>query len=372
MLYRLKVLITKEVLSYLRDPATRRLMIGAPILQTLIFGFAGTLDVRNLDVAIFDQDAGRWSYEVTARLDRASFTGELLTVHSQDDMAGLINRRKAVIGVRFPPEFSRQINSGRSAGFQVIVDGRRANAGQISVNYLGNIVNQLNGEIAAASTGSASAPAIPRIRVRHRYNNNLDYQWFMVASLAAVLPMMITLVTTSLSIAREREMGTFDQLLVAPVNSLEIILAKMGPGMIAGFVTWAILTLVAIYGFGIPFNGNLLLYAACTLIFILSVVGVGLMTSAICNTQQQAILGTFFGSTPFVLTGGFMTPYENMPEWLQTAALINPIHHFMQIVHGSFFKAMSFTQLWDSLWPLLIIGLVTLSGAVVIVRRNIR
>jgi len=364
---RLKVAVVKEIVSYWRDPSTRRLLIGAPILQTVVFAFAGTLDVRNIDVAILDRDGGRWAYEMTARIDRAGFTGDVIRVHGYGELSELISRRRVQLGVSFPPRFSRAVVSGEEASVQVIVDGRRANAGQIAVNYLDEIVGRLNRELAGDASGR-----MPEVHVRHWYNENLNYRWFMVVSLAAVLPMMLAQVITALSIARERELGTFDQLLVAPVNSIEIILAKTVPGMIGGTVVCALISLIAVFVFGAPFAGDLLLFAFCTVTFILSCVGFGLMVSSICRTQQQALLGTFFTSIPLVLTSGFFTPVENMPEWLQAAAQVNPVKHYIDIVRGCFFKGQNLAELWGFIWPLIVISAVTLAAATVIVRRNIR
>ena len=150
MWYRLRIAIAKEMISYLRDPATRRFMIGAPILQTLVFSFAGTLDVKNIDLAILDQDNGRWSYELVARVDGAWFTDEILTARDSRELEQMITERRALVGLRLDSGFSREVASGQPATVQVIVDGRRANAGQIAVSYLGSLVNELGAEVSPA------------------------------------------------------------------------------------------------------------------------------------------------------------------------------------------------------------------------------
>ena len=367
MWFRLRIAIVKEVLSYLRDPTTRRFMIGAPILQTVVFSFAGTLDVQNIDLAVLDQDNGRWSHELVARVDGAWFTDEIITARDGRELKQLITDRRALVALRLGPDFSRRVESGQSAVVQLIVDGRRANAGQIAVSYLGTIVNELGAELSAVPT----AP-VPVIRERHWFNTNLDYQWFMVANLTAVLGMMMCLVVTSLSIAREREMGTFDQLLVSPMTATEIILAKTVPGMLAGYVVSSIIVALAILAYGVPFTGSFILFPIALALFILSVVGVGLLISSVCNTQQQAIMGTFFSSFPFILTSGFATPTENMPQWLQVGAEINPLKHFLLVVQGSFFKSQTIAEAATDLWPLVPIAMVTLTVAAVTVRRRLQ
>ncbi len=367
MWFRLRIAIVKEMISYLRDPATRRLLIGAPILQTVVFAFAGTLDVENIDVAVLDQDNGRWSHELVARVDGAWFTDEIIPVHSSAELEELVSARRVLVALRLDPSFSRRVESGQTAAVQVIADGRRANAGQIAVSYLGSLVEELGAELVPAD-----ARAFPQLLERHWFNPNLNYQWFMVANLSAVLGMMLCLVVTSLSIAREREMGTFDQLLVSPITSTEIILAKAMPGMLAGYVVSSIITLLAIFAFGAPYTGNLLIFSFALALFVMSVVGFGLLISSVCNTQQQAIMGAFFSSIPFVLTSGFATPVENMPVWLQHAAELNPLKHYLLVVQGSFFKAHSAAEVAANLWPLLPLAVVTLLVASASVRSKLQ
>ena len=363
MWFRLRVAIWKEVVSYLRDPATRRFLIGAPIFQTVIFAFAATLDVRNVDVVVLDQDNGHWSQELVARVDGAWFTDEVMTARDGRELQRLVDNREAVLGLRMDPGFSRAIDAGDSGILQVIVDGRRANAGQIAVSYLGAIVGELGAGISPISG--------PEIQQRHWFNSNLNYRWFMVANLSAVLGMMMCLVVTSLSIAREREMGTFDQILVSPMSPTEIIIAKAMPGMLAGYVVGSIIAALAVFVFGAPFTGSLLVYPLALALFVLSVVGMGLLISSICNTQQQAVMGTFFSSIPFVLTSGFATPVENMPLWLQRAAELNPLRHYLTVVQGSFFKGHGAVEIAGDIWPLLPLALVSLTVASLVVRRRL-
>ncbi len=371
MLSRLKTAIVKELTCYLRDPATRGFMIGAPIFQTLIFAFAASLDVQNIDIAIFDQDAGRWSHEVVARVDGAWFTDELISVHSRRGMDELIAQRRAIVGLYMAPDFSRRIEAGQPARVQVIVDGRRANAGQVSVSYLRQIIAQIAAESRRPGAIGVAMPAMPAMQVRHWFNANLNFRTFIVVNLTAVLAMMMCLVVTSLSLAREREMGTFDQLLVSPLTPLEIILSKVFPGMLAGIVVSLLILLLAIFVFGAPFTGSPPLLLLGLLVFVLSVVGYGLVISAFAQTQQQAVLGNFFSSMPFIITSGFITPVENMPQWLQAATVINPLKHYLLVVQGCIFKAQPAAQVLENIWPLTIIALVSFSLATIIVKRKL-
>ncbi|MEP5763450.1 MAG: ABC transporter permease [Halieaceae bacterium] len=369
MLYRLQMSVVKEILSLLRDPASRRLLIGAPILQTLVFSTAATLEVSNADVALLNQDAGRWSYEYVARVIGARFVDEIVIVQSMEEMTELIDRRQVLIGLHLQADFSRDVEAGRPASVQVILDGRRANAAQVASGYLAEISATLGVEL--EQRDGVSARGSPGVELRHWFNPNLHFRWFIVTSLSALLTMMLTLVTTSLSIAQERELGTFDQVLVSPLNSAEIIISKTVPGLMVGVFVGLLIVLIAVYGFGVPLTSNPLLLFASLLLFLFSVVGLGLAISAFCQTQQQAILGVFIGTIPMILISGFMTPVENMPVWLQVAAELSPLKHMLIIIQGCFLKSWGVAEIWPHAWPMLLIALVTLSFATVVVKSRL-
>src|SRR5574337_1250380 len=282
---RLRAQIVKELLSILRDPRSRIIVFAPPLLQLLVFTFATTLEVRNANIAVYNQDAGRWSYEMEARVGVADFVNKMYTVHNRDQLRRLIDQRKVIAALDMGPDFSRDIAGGGSGTLQVIVDGRRSNAGQITVGYL----NAIAAEVGA--TARKEPPRASPVVVRHWFNPNLIYRWFVVPALSGILVFFSALMITALSIARERELGTFDQLLVSPTTTLEMIAA-------AAFV------------FGVPFTGSFWLLLPSLLLFIASVVGIGLMISAVSATQQQAIMGAFAIGVPAVLMSGFATPVE--------------------------------------------------------------
>lgn len=367
MIARLRVTIVKEMLSFMRDPHTRQLLLVSPILQVIIFSFAATMEVRNIDIAVIDDDGGRWSRELLARIEVAEFVGELHRIQSTGQLADLVERREALLGIHIMPDFSRRIAQGEMATVQLLVDGRRANAGQVAASYLTTISNELGAEIYQQATGSI---AMPSVALRNWFNPNLIYRWFIVPSLGATLSMLIALMMTSLSIARERELGTFDQLLVSPSTPFEIILGKTLPAFIAGYFISCVVMAMAIFLFKVPFHGSLLLLFGSQSVFILSVVGIGMSISSVCQTQQQAILGLFIAMMPIMLISGFVTPVENMPQWLQYVAELSPLKHFLIIVQGSYLKALSPMDVFHSLWPLAAIAAVTLGIATLVIRRR--
>lgn len=362
---RLRAQIVKELLSILRDPRSRVVVFVPPLMQLLIFAFATTLEVRNVDIAVHDRDTGHWSHEFVARVATADFVNKVHTVHSRDELRALIDERKVIAGLDMPPNFSRDIAAGGTGTAQVIVDGRRSNAGQITVGYLNAI---------AADVGAAARPdtrnASPVV-VRNWFNPNLIYRWFVVPALSGILVFFSALMITALSIARERELGTFDQLLVSPTTTLEIIVAKTVPALAIGAALGLMMIAAAAFLFRVPFEGSFLLLLPSVLLFILSVVGIGLMVSSVSATQQQAILGTFAIGVPAVLMSGFATPVENMPTVLQWMAQAIPLKHFLVIVEGTFLKAMPAADIIANTWPLAVIALVTLTMATVFVRSRL-
>ena len=365
----LRAQIVKELLSTLRDPRARLLLIGPPLLQLVVFSFAATLDVRNVDIAVLDLDGGPAAIELVERVETASFVDRLERVDDLEALGDAIERQEALVALHIPPGFSGDLAAG-SGTVQVLLDGRQANAAQIAFSYLGAITRQLSVELATAQ--GAPPGAGPRTVVRHWFNPNLVYHWFIVPSLSGILAMIISLFVTALSIARERELGTYDQLLVSPATPLEIIVSKTIPALVVGTVLATVMVLAGHWIFRIPFTGSPGLLMASLVLFITSIVGIGLMLSAICQTQQQAILGTFAITIPVILISGFATPVENMPQFLQGLAQLSPLKHYLVIVQGSFLKALPASEVLANAWPMAAIAAVTLSVSVVFVQRRLQ
>ena len=365
MMTRLTAQIVKELLSYLRDPRSRLTLVGPPLMQLLIFSYAATLEVDNIQLAVLDQDNGYWSHEMIEQVEGAGFVSGIRFVQTPEQLTAMINNREVLAGLRFPQDFSRDVARGKPAMAQAVIDGRRAYSGQVALAYLNQVAASVGAEIHSRTSASPAA-------VRHWFNPNLIYKWFIVPSLSGILAMLIALVVTGLSIARERELGTFDQLLVSPARPIEIIIGKTVPALIIGTALASIMIAAGVLLFGIPFTGSLLWLLAAVMLFILSMVGIGLMMSSVCQTQQQAILGTFSIAVPIVLLSGFVTPVENMSGFLQFIARVNPMTYYLIIVRGSFLKELPVSEVLNNAWPMALIALVTLSSAIVIVKRNLQ
>jgi ABC-2 type transport system permease protein len=360
--------VIKELLCLLRDPKTRLALFAPPLMQLLVFAFAATLEVRNVDLALLDLDRGRVSTELRASLTAAGFVTRLRPVSSREEAEALLERREVLAVLVLPGELSARALGGRGGEIQVLLDGRRANAAQILLGYL---------EAVTRNTGLALRPPPPQAAVeplalRHAFNPNLQFRWYVVPGLAGILATFVTLVITALSIARERELGTFDQLLVSPASPLQIIVSKALPAVLLVGLLACLMMLAAHFGFGVPFTGSVPALLATIPLFILANVGLGLMISSLCQTQQQAILGAFAAGVPMVLMSGFATPVGNMPPLLQLIAEAIPLKHFLVIVHGSFLRGMPAEAVLQACLPLLGIAALGLGAAYIFVGRRLR
>ncbi|MFD2232638.1 ABC transporter permease [Phaeospirillum tilakii] len=365
---RIRALVIKELLAVLRDPRGRMILIVPPLVQLVVFSLAATLEVTNVDLGLLNRDGGRWGAELTQRLAAAPAVRGLHPLHDPAELRAAIDRQWVLAAVEIGPTFSRDLEAGRPADLQIILDGRRSNASQIVAGYVEQIVRELAAESPA---GRRAAPLTVGAETRTWFNPNLIYPWFMVPSLVGVIAMLMGLTVTALSVARERELGTFDQLLVSPLRTHEILLGKVIPPLLIGLVHMTLFILAAVLVFGVPLRGSLPLLYASGLVFLAAVIGVGLFISALSATQQQAILGAFLFMVPAMLLSGFATPIENMPDWLQPLTLLDPMRYFLVVVKGIFLKDLPAAEVLAQTLPLGLIALVTLAAAAWLFRRRL-
>ena len=365
---RLSALIIKELLAILRDPRGRVVLIVPPILQLVVFAFAATLEVKDVALAVLDHDRGHWASELVGRFEGSPTFGEIRHIGSVGEIRGLVDNQEVIAVAQIPQDFSADIAARRAASLQLILDGRRSNAAQIVQGYVAGIVQGLNADIAAAQ----GRPGPPSTLIgRSWFNPNLDYQWFTVPSLIGTIGLLLGISVTALSIAREKELGTFEQLLVSPLRPAEILFGKTVPSLLIGLFHGTIFLLIAIHAFGIPYTGSIWLLYGSLAVYLVSVIGIGLFISTLAQTQQQAFLGAFVFAAPAILLSGFATPVENMPDWLQDLTLINPLRHFLVIVNGLFTKDMPLATVAANAWPLTVIALVTMTLASWLFRRRL-
>ncbi len=369
MINRILALIVKEILAVLRDKKSRMVLIVPPITQLFVFAFAATLDVKNVPIGILNRDSGQPSYELVQRFYGSPTFNKILYLQSVADISRLIDTQQVTLVIHIDEQFSRNLKAGKPADIQFILDGRKSNTAQIVQGYAFRIIDQFNRDFAL----QAGLPLQSTDLVtRNWFNPNLLYEWFNIPNLMGILTMLVGLIVTSLSVARERELGTFDQLLVSPLQPTEILIGKTVPAIVIGMVEGSIILLAAIFIFRIPFTGSVWLLYSSLFVFISAVVGVGLFISSLSMTQQQAILGTFVFMSPAVMLSGFATPIENMPSWLQTLTLANPLRYFLVVVKGVFLKSMPAAMIFENTWPMAIIAACTLTGAGWFFRRRLQ
>ncbi|MEZ6954547.1 MULTISPECIES: ABC transporter permease [unclassified Aeromonas] len=361
MLIRLWWLIRKELQALMGNTQGRFLLIMPVLLQTALFPFAATLEVTGNTLAIYDQDGGAQSRELIERLTHMPAFTTVVPVAGEAGMTEAITGQQALIGLIIPQDFSRRLARGEQARLQLIIDGRRSNGGQVAAGYINEVIARWQNE----------GKGQPELAVRHLYNPNIEFSWHILPSLVAIITTVGCLIVTALSVAREREEGTFDQLLVSPLTAGWIMAGKAVPGILVAVGQGTIVALAARFLYQVPFGGSTTLLMAGMVCYGLALAGIGLFVSSLCSTQQQAFLGVFSFMVPAVILSGYVSPIENMPQLFQWLAAVDPLSHFILLLKGVFLKDLGWSAAWPLLWPLLAIAGVTLSLALAMFRRHI-
>ncbi len=335
-------------------------ILAPPLIQLLIFTSAATLDVKNVPIGILNRDNGAQAFDLVQRFHGTPFFSHIIYLKAVEEIGPFIDNQKGVMVVSIGQDFSRRLNQNLPADVQVILDGRKSNTAQILSGYTATIIQQYNQSFAAENhIFQQNVELFPRFW----YNPNALYPWFNIPSLVCTLTMLSCLVVTTQSIARERELGTFDQLLVSPLSTLEILVGKIVPGILVGMLEGTFLMVVGTFIYQVPFTGSLLLFFLSQLIFVCAISGVGLFISSLCSTQQQAMLGTFAFMIPSTLLSGFATPIENMPTWLQPLTYLMPLRYMLVNTKGIFLKQMPADIVFGNTWPMAVIAVLTLANA---------
>ena len=356
---RLWAMIVKEWWALVRDPRARLVLVAPPLIQLFVFAFATTLDVTNVAVGVLDRSSGVHSSEFVARREGSPNFREVRRLRSIAELRTAIDRQEVIAAVVIDGDFARRLERGERVQIGVVLDGRRSNASQIVGGYLQQIAGTMGAELLP---GAARAPPSGSV-VTNWYNPALDYMWFTIPALVAIISSVSGLAITSQSVAREREVGTFDQLMASPVRVHEILIGKMVPPLLIGFLNGGIYLLLGPLIFGVPVTGSVAMFFVALFVFLLALIGVGLAISAASQTQQQAFLGTFLVMTPLILLSGYASPIDNMPEWMQVVTYANPVRYFLIIVQGLFLKDMSVATVLAQTWPMAVIGCATLATA---------
>ncbi|HSD17899.1 MAG TPA: ABC transporter permease [Thermomonas sp.] len=363
-LLQIAALMWKEVLALAKDPKTRAILFAPALLQALLFGYGATYDLTHVPYAVLDQSRGAASAELLARVDGTGVFFREATLTSPRQIAEVIDSGKVLLVLSIPSDFQDRLAANQPAPLQMILDGRNSSTAGAAAAYVTSIVGTYNRSLTSVA---------PSVTVERRawFNPNLESRWNMMPALIAALSMLQTLLISALSVARERENGTFDQLLVTPLTPMQILIGKAIPAIVIGVIQSTIIFLVIRFWFQIPMNGSLWLLYMGLLVFNMAAVGVGLSISALALNMQQAMLYTFLILMPLMLLSGLLTPVANMPRVLQVVTYVNPLRFGMSIVRRVYLEGAGFTDVALDFIPLLCLAAVTLPLAAWLFRNRL-
>ncbi|MSO97951.1 MAG: ABC transporter permease [Rhodospirillaceae bacterium] len=365
---RIGFLVRREFLTIWRDKRSRTVLILPPILQLFMFSYAATFDVNNVPLAVFNEDSSVESRDLVANFTASRTFTDTARPTSWPEAQDLIDRGKVLMVLRVPTNFSRELKSGHSPEIQVVVDGRQSNTALITLAYVNSIIEEFSRERAQTLGQRAQPPVLVQ---RAWFNPNMTSQWFIVPGLGATLTMIIATLISALSIAREKELGTFEQLLVTPLRPYELLIGKIIPAAVLAMGEGLLLGVLGIWFFGVPLRGDVAMLVLGLAVFMLSVTSCGLMISALTSTQQQAQIAGFCYIMPCVILSGFTTPIENMPAWIQAITYLNPLRYVLVINRGVFLQDMPALVALNQLWPMAVIGVFTAACAIALFRRRV-
>ncbi len=374
---RILEIFRKEFYQTLRDARTRFFLFGPPILQLILFGYAVNLDVENARTAWMDMDRTPESRELLADFQGSRYFRIAAFPSNEGEIQELMDHGSVQAAIRVLPGFSRDVKRGNMASVQILIDGTNSNTAAIVSSYATQIAAGYAGKALAAQQNSRLVPrtavtrgpapsVIPVLTAQSRvwFNPDLKSRAYFVPGVIVNIIALVTMMLTSMSIVREKEIGTMEQLMVTPMRPLELIIGKLLPFAIVGILEVALVIAAALLVFAIPIRGNIPLLFGCALLFLLSTLGVGLFISTISQTQQQAMLSSFFFFMPALLLSGFAFPIHNMPQVVQYLTYLDPLRYFIEIVRGLFLKGTGISILWPQVAALAIYGaaVVTLSA----------
>ena len=368
MLERLKAMLVKEFVQVLRDPRMRFVVLVIPVVQTIIFGYAVSTDVRDVATAIYDLDNSSRSRELADRFIKSGYFDLQERVYDEARARELIDRGEVKALLRMNHGFGEQLAGGRGATVQLILDGTDSNTAGIALNYASRIVAGYGAELQLQAASRAAGRQIPirgvELTSRAWYNENLESRNFFVPAIITNIVFIITMLLSSMAVVREKEIGTIEQVIVTPIGKGEFILGKTVPFILIGYINVILISVVAVFWFEVPLRGSLLLLFGATALFLMSSLGIGLLISTVSRTQQQAMMSAFFVIFPAMLLSGFAFPIESMPRLVQWITYLNPMRFFLVIIRAIFQKGVGIEILWPQLMALFIIGVTILSCAI--------
>lgn len=370
---RLRALIVKEFIQVLRDRITLVIIIAMPIIQLVVFGFAINTDVKHLRTAVFDQSRSQESREMLRGFTSSNYFDVVLTAESMEEVNDAVASGRAKVGILFPPDYARNIRGGRPAQVQVLVDATdnlSASSAIAAAQMLGVRRSQA---ILIEKMVAAGQPVLRQavdVRVRSWYNPDFITSWYMVPGIMGILLTITLVAMMSMAIVRESEQGTLEQLLVTPMRSWELLVSKVLPYIIVGYVQVSVSLVIGTTTFGMPFEGSRLLFLALTLLFVLASLSMGIMISTFVQNQMQALQLSVFVILPSVLLSGFVFPIEAMPPLFRVIGGCLPITYYMRLSRQIILKGGGMEYVWVDALALVAFVLVLFSTSLVLFRKR--
>jgi len=372
---RLTSLIRKEFIQIWRDPRTLVLVLVIPVMQLFLLGYAATNDVRNVPLAIFDQDRGPATRKLLDAYRAADYFRIAYDVDSEDELRRLIDNGDARAGLIIPPDYSEKLGSNGSAQVAFVLDGSDPTVASTALSAA-QLIGQQHGirviEQRQERLGQASELQLPvEIRSQVWYNPDLVSAYFMVPSLIGMILFALTSILTATAIVRERERGTIEQLIVTPIRSWEFMVGKLLPYVILAFFNTLEVVIIGHWWFEVPIRSNLTLILVTSGIFVFSSLGIGLLASTIANTQQEAMLSVWFLLLPSLFLSGFFFPIEAMPKVLQWISYLMPLRYYLIIIRSLFLKGVGLAALRTEIMALIVFGVMIMTIAALRFRKRL-
>ena len=369
MFGRLKQMLIKELIQVVRDKRTRFILIGPPILQMLVFGYAASFEIHNVSTVIVDLDHSQESRELISRFTSSPYFNIQAQLTSANQAHDLIDQGKTTLALEIDAGFAQKLRKGETAPLQVIVDATNSNTALIASSYVSQIALAF-AQQAQQQRLYRVAPQlidqIPSVQLQPRpwYNPDLRSRWFFVPGVIGSLTTLLVITLTSFAVVREREIGTLEQIMVTPIHPVEFILGKTLPFFLIGLFDALLIGSVGTFWFQIPFRGNIWVLLTGAVLFLICMLGMALLISTVSSTQQQAMVTAFFVIMPTITFSGFGFPISAMPQWMQTLSYAIPLRYFLIVLRGTYLKGVGFDILWPQMAALAGIGLFGLTVAI--------
>jgi len=369
MLTRLKQMLIKEFIQVFRDKRTRILLIAPPIVQMLIFGYAATYEIHHVATVVLDLDHSQESRELVSRFTSSPYFDVQRELTDSRQVRDLIDRGQATVALQINPGFAEDLRKGQTAPLQVVVDATNSNTALIASGYINQIALGFAKDFQFDRINRISphlSERTPNVQLEQRpwYNPDLRSRWFFVPGIVGSLTLVLVVNLTAFAVVRERELGTLEQIMVTPIRPAEFILGKTLPFFLIGLLDVSLIGVVGTLWFQVPFRGQLWVLFAGAILFLLCMLGVGLLISTVSATQQQALVTSFFFIMPAVTFSGFGFPISTMPQWLQYLTYASPLRYFLVVLRGTYLKGVGMDILWPEMSAMLALGLGLLTLAV--------